>query len=306
VTLRLLVRAAVLALVLGCAYAVAGSARMQARADTEHTKLYVHGLFASGSHRVPTANDPYAFALDPAWSPSGSRIAFVYGVCDDCPGDIVTVDAKGRHRREFGDAVGSRPAWSPDGRSIAFVTTGQSIASIDLTSGRTTPLLAAGRHALDYPAWSPDGSRLAFSRQVAPDNWDIFVYAPSTRHTTRLVHAARSDIEPSWSRDGRWIAYVSQLPNLRFAVWAIRPNGTGAHIVTRGRGGAQDPSWAPDGRSLAFVGSQPGKPEALWVVGADGHRARRLTRPDLTVISANWAPKGDRIVFSARDTAASG
>ena len=146
----------------------------------------------------------------------------------------------------------------------------------------------------------PDGSRLAYSRQVAADNWDIFVWARSTGRTTRLVHAAHSDIEPSWSRDGRWIAYVTQLPSLRFVVSAIRPNGTGNHVVTRGRGGAEDPSWSPDGRSLAYVGFHPGKPQSLWVVRADGRHPRRLTKLNLTVISANWAPRGDRIVFSAR------
>jgi TolB protein len=294
------VRAFVLALLLGAAYAVVGSAYLTARADTEHSNLYVARPSASSVHRIKTANDPYAFALDPAWSPDGRRLAFTYGVCDDCPGDILTIDAGGRHRREFSDAVGSRPVWAPDGHSITFVTTGQAIASIDLTSGRTSPLINAGSTSLDYPAWSPDGSRLAYSRQVAADNWDIFVWARSTGRTTRLVHAAHSDIEPSWSRDGRWIAYVTQLPSLRFVVSAIRPNGTGNHVVTRGRGGAEDPSWSPDGRSLAFVGFRPGKPQSLWVVRADGRHPRRLTRPNLTVISANWAPRGDRIVFSAR------
>jgi Tol biopolymer transport system component len=299
------VRAFVLALVLGAAYAVVGSAYLTARADTEHSNLYLRRVGGSSAHRIPTANDPYAFALDPAWSPDGKRIAFTYGVCDDCPGDISTIDVHGRHRREFTDAVGSRPVWAPDGQSITFVTTNQAIASIDLKNGRTSPLIEAGQQPLDYPAWSPDGSRLAYSRQVAPDNWDIFVWARSTGRTRRLVHAAHSDIEPSWSRDGRWIAYVSQLPSLRFAVSAIRANGTGNHVVTRGKGGAQVPSWSPDGRSLSYVGVQPGKPQSLWVVRADGRRPRRLTKPSLTVISAHWAPRGDRIVFSARHTDAS-
>jgi Tol biopolymer transport system component len=263
-------------------------------------------LFASGTHRVATAQDPYSFALDPAWSPDGSRIALTYGVCDDCPGSIETIDQNGRHRRLFTDAVGSRPAWSPDGRTIAFVTTGQAIATIDRVTGRISPLIAAGRHPLDYPAWSPDGSRLAFSRQVTPRNWDIFVYAPSTGHTMRLVGSARSDIEPAWSRDGKWIAYVAPLPSLRFAIRVVRPNGPGALTVTKVRGSAEGPSWSPDGRSLSYVAVRPGKSDSLWVVGVNGHHARRLTKPELTVISAAWAPKGHRIVFSARGAANAG
>jgi TolB protein len=299
---RVPARAIALAFVLALTFAIVGSAR----ADTEHSNLYVLGLFASSTHRIAMAQDPYAFALDPTWSPDGSRIAFTYGVCDDCPGSIETVGSNGRHRRLFTDAVGSRPAWSPDGRTIAFVTTGQAIATIDRVTGRMSPLIAGGRHPVDYPAWSPDGSRLAFSRQVTPKNWDIFVYAPSTGHTMRLVGSARSDIEPAWSRDGKWIAYVAQLPSLRFAIRVVRPNGTGAHTVTKVRGSAEDPSWSPDGRSLSYVAVRPGKPDSLWVVGVNGHLARRLTKPELTVTSAAWAPKGDRIVFSARDTANTG
>jgi TolB protein len=297
---RATVVAGFVTLVLVMAAVACGSLCAVARADTEHSDLWVLGLFASTSHRVTTGNDPYAFALDPSWSPDGRRIAFVYGVCDDCSGDIITIDADGRHRREYTAAVGTRPAWSPDGRTVTYVTAGQSLASLDLRSGRTTPLVAAGRTALDYPAWSPDGSRLAFAREVQPDNWDIFVYAPTTGRTERLVHAARSDIEPVWSRDGRWIAYVSQLPNLRFAVSLIRSNGTGGHVLTHGGGGAQDPSWSPDGRSLSFVGSRPGRPAALWAINVNGRLARQLTPPDLTVISASWAPTGDRIVYAAR------
>ncbi len=299
-------RAVALAFVLSLTYAIVGSIGMTARADTEHSSLYVLGLSASGTHRVTTTNQPYSFALDPAWSPDASRIAFTYGVCDDCPGSIVTVDESGGHRREFDNAIGSRPAWSPDGRTIAFVTTGQAIATIDRVTGRTSPLIAAGRHPVDYPAWSPDGSRIAFSRQVSPKNWDIFVYAPSTGRTVRLVGSARTDIEPAWSRDGKWIAYVAQLPSLRFAIRVVRSNGTDAHTVTKVRGSAEDPSWSPNGRSLAYVAVRPGKPDSLWVVGVDGQLARRLTKPELTVISAAWAPKGDRIVFSARTTANTG
>jgi Tol biopolymer transport system component len=305
VRFRSIARSLALSAALALTYSIVGSS-VPAWADTEHSNLYVLGLFASGSHRITTATDPYAFALDPSWSPSGRYIAFSYGVCDDCPGSIVAIDQKGGHRREFADAVGSRPAWSPDGRSIAFVTTGQSIASIDTTNGRTSQLLPAGRHPLDYPAWSPDGSRLAFARQVSPKNWDIFVYARSTGRVTPLVTGARSDIEPVWSRDGSWIAYVSQGADLRFAIWAIRPNGTGAHRITHGPGSAENPSWSPDGRSLSYVSVLPGKPEALWVVSKTGRLARKLTRPVLTVTSAAWAPQGDKIVFSARDTADSG
>ncbi len=66
----------------------------------------------------PDGSDRHNFSapsLDesPAWSPDGTRIAFV------AEGEITVINADGTGRSGTG-RFGSEPSWSPDGSRIAF------------------------------------------------------------------------------------------------------------------------------------------------------------------------------------------
>jgi hypothetical protein len=103
----------------------------------------------------------------PAWSPDGTRIAFVCRwtiTTDLC---VVNADGTGLVRLTNDAVADLHPAWSPGGSSIAFArqtgevtdpTTGQ-IVVIDVAT-RAVTVLTQGTE----PTWSPDGSRLAFAR----------------------------------------------------------------------------------------------------------------------------------------------
>src|SRR6187551_2516881 len=65
---------------------------------------------------------PFALAADPAWSPDGSRIAFV---ASHVAGDlsprslyVINVDGTGAARVTRKGFEASWPSWSPDSRSI--------------------------------------------------------------------------------------------------------------------------------------------------------------------------------------------
>jgi Tol biopolymer transport system component len=100
-------------------------------------------------------------ASDPAWSPSGSKIAYVgYPSPLSETGSIVVAnaDGTGAHHITAAAAAESRPAWSPGGQRIAFtrVTGGKStivVARADGSSERVA-VGARGYGAVD-PAWRP-------------------------------------------------------------------------------------------------------------------------------------------------------
>jgi dipeptidyl aminopeptidase/acylaminoacyl peptidase len=128
---------------------------------------------------------PGAFdEMFPAFSPDGSRIAFVSKRGKDPDRDdnydIYVIDAKsGAEARQLTTYAGadcnpdwaSPPAWSPDGRQIAYVRGGDpkliyyavyQLAVISVAGGEPRLLAPALDRNMTNPQWSDDGSRIYF------------------------------------------------------------------------------------------------------------------------------------------------
>jgi Tol biopolymer transport system component len=147
----------------------------------------------------------------PAWSPDGTRLAFVrHYQSPTTTGQssrLLVVDAQaGGTPVSLADLSNAgNTDWSPDGTTIAVTdsfphnTSSQvQLVSADGTS-RTTLLAPTGFDHLSAPGWSPDGSRLLASLyriNVTPG--DIFVMRPDGSNPVNLTSHPAFDTEPAW------------------------------------------------------------------------------------------------------------
>ena len=147
-------------------------------------------------------------AGDAAWSPSGTRIAFMGS------GQLHVIDEDGTEQQMLAEQ-GFYPAWAPDEESIAIAQYDVSglpqIAEVNLETGEVSVLALGGTR----PSYHPDGTRLAFSRPATEDllgsfmDHDIHVMDRATGETTLLTKG----LQPMWSPDGQTLAFIRLDPD---------------------------------------------------------------------------------------------
>ena len=135
----------------------------------------------------------------PAWSPDGSKIAFVSNR-DGVDTELYIMNADGSNPvRLTDDALDDNsPAWSPDSLRIAF--TKSQGAGIHIINRDGTNLVSVVTFA-SWPAWSPDGSRLAFvqSDSVTPFKGIVFTAKTDGTDKIRVTHNPDGARAPSWA-----------------------------------------------------------------------------------------------------------
>jgi hypothetical protein len=157
-----------------------------ATAPDDHPHVFVGGV--AGGAGVQVTSGP-AYDATPAWSPSGTRLAFTR-LDKDGNEHIAVVDADGTDERMFATR-GSRPTWSPDGRFIAFRgERGLGLESVD-ADGRGWASL--GRD-LGQPSWSPDGT------QIATVSSNVRMVDVATRSVRSVIHD-QDQLPARWFED---------------------------------------------------------------------------------------------------------
>ena len=145
-------------------------------------RLMLLDVATGQAHRLTTGDTDEYF---PAFSPDGSRIAFVSNRDKDPDrsynNDLWVVPVSGPAQapaqlttfagEDNGPDTSSYPAWSPDGRSIAYIHGGpvelfsygtRHLAVVPATGGEPRILTADLDRNVGNPFWSPDGKSLRF------------------------------------------------------------------------------------------------------------------------------------------------
>ncbi len=245
-----------------------------------------------------------------AWSPDGSRIAFV---AMDTIYVAAPADTSARrvvvHTTNYQELHSL--AWSPDGRWIAYVNGPSHVQFLAGGGGTLWIVSAEGGEPRavtpDHGAWSPawlDARHLLFiSDRDGPSAAYVIEVGPEGGRGAPEAIAGVSDPKSlSYSIAARklaWSRFAANLNLRSFPLGRARavPLRDGRQ-VTSGNREIQSCDVSRDGRWVAFDDSRLGRSD-LYTMAVEGGDATPLTHAPFTPWTPRWSPDGTEIAYFA-------
>ena len=232
--------------------------------------------------------------LSPAWSPDGSRLAYVSFERGNSEIYLQDISTGARQVLASFRGINGAPAFSPDGRRLALTLSkggNPDIYVMDLGSKALRQV--TDHYGIDTePSWSPDGTTLYFTsdRGGKPQIYQVPAGGGgASRITFDGDYNATADV--SW--DGKRIA-VAQGSGNNYRI-ALLDRSLGSPRWSTLSPGSLDesPSFAPNASMLLYA-AREGRRGVLYAVSTDGRVRQRLVLADGDVREPAWGPYRQR------------
>ncbi|MCC7103585.1 MAG: PD40 domain-containing protein [Chloroflexi bacterium] len=282
------------------------------------TDGHVYSTLPDGSERRRLSTIPgetgsivgQRLARWPAWSPDGSKLAFMRAertASGDDTSAVFIVDGDASPTRVF-ESRSEPPiylSWAPDSGHISILTGGEQSLTLRMVSldDQGTPVVVAQGNPL-YSAWAPDASALLLhigsgSRPAAAHDLSIASVGRSSLNIQRLAVTPTDFRAPAWSSDGS-MAFAVTVGGQTLLSVQRQGASAAARVATLG----PEPVflWSPGGDHLAVSSRSAGQPlmyQGVDVIKSDGSERTRVT--DQEVAAYFWSPDGKRLAFTSLD-----
>ncbi|HEU5282847.1 MAG TPA: Tol-Pal system beta propeller repeat protein TolB [Burkholderiales bacterium] len=225
--------------------------------------------------------------ISPAWSPDGSRIAYV---SFEQRKSIVFLHEMSGQRRILANFEGSNsaPAWAPGGERLAVVLSKDGVAQIyTLRAEGGEPDRLTFSNAIDTePSFSPDGKSLLFTsdRGGSPQ---IYRMPVAGGNAERVTFEGSYNVTPRYSPDGKSFAFIQRSQG-RYSLSVMDLATRQTQILTDGQLDGS-PTFAPNGRLVLYASIVKGR-GILAAVSSDGRIKQKITASALDVREPAWGP----------------
>lgn len=212
--------------------------------------------------------------MSPAWSPDGSRLAYVSFENGHAAVYVHSLLTQQRTLVANFPGSNSAPAWSPDGQQLAVVLTRDHGSQIYLMrpDGSALQRISFSGSIDTEPNFSPDGLSLIFTSDRG-GSAQIYQMSAQGGTATRQTFGEGANFSPRYSPDGKSFVFTHRA-NGKFYI-ATQDFQTGQMTLLTEGGWEKKPSYAPNGKLILFASEGRGR-GILATVSSDGRVKQQM------------------------------